>query len=435
MNTTPLLRPAAPPAAAPRPRPPGSYRARDGTDGTVAYLINQYPQPSHTFIRREIAALEAAGLSVARFTLRATEGGLADPDDEAERGRTRVLLSVGAAGLVGTIARTAAFAPHPFLRALRQAVRLGRRSARGIRVHLIYLAEACVLKGWLKGCDARRVHVHFGTNATTVALLCRTLGGPPFSFTVHGPEEFDSPRALGLNEKIGAADFVVAVSEYGRSQLYRWAEAADWPKIQVVHCGVDAGFFPAEPTPVPDCRRLVSVGRLVEQKGQLVLLRAAAILRDRGIPFELVLVGDGPLRAEIERAILAADLGGSVRLTGVLGGEAVRREILAARAFVLPSFAEGLPVAIMEALALGRPVISTYIAGIPELVEPGTCGWLVPPGSVEALADAMSAALSTSPAELTRMGRLGASRVADHHNATAEAAKLAGYLAGVGARP
>ena len=166
-----------------------------------------------------------------------------------------------------------------------------------------------------------------------------------------------------------------------------------------------------------------------EQKGQILLIEAAARLRDRGLDFELVIVGDGPMREEIERLIDQFDLQGRVRITGYLSNQGVLQEILNARALVLPSFAEGLPVVIMEAMALGRPVISTHIAGIPELLEPGVNGWLVPAGAVEPLVDAMAAVLTAVPADLEAMGRAGAARVALQHNVGIEVKKLADLFA------
>ena len=394
----------------------------------IAYLINQYPQPSHTFIRREIAALEALGLVVSRFSLRTWGGTLLDEADEAERNSTRYILKAGPIALLAAAARAAVGAPRSFLRALRLAVATGRRSERGLAAHLVYLAEACVLKGWLAECEATHLHAHFGTNSAAVAMLCRVLGGPPYSVTIHGPEEFDSPLALSLREKVRHAAFVAAVSEFGRSQLYRWSDYADWGKIQIVRCGVDERFLDAEPVPIPDAPRLVCVGRLVEQKGQIVLIQAAALLRDRGVSFELVFVGEGPMRGEIEQAVSRLGLSQQVELAGWMGGDDVRRQILASRALVLPSFAEGLPVVLMEALALGRPVISTAIAGIPELVKPGVCGWLVPPGSAEALASAMQEALESSTENLEKLGRAGAKAVASRHDSGDQANELAKFI-------
>ena len=397
-------------------------------DGTkVAYVINQYPHVSHAFIRREIAALEALGVTVARFSGRPPPVALVDPDDRAEQTKTRVLLGAGAAVALARATLAAALgAPGAWVRALRAAVRLGRRSERGVLRHLVYLAEACLLVQWLRAeGGVRHVHAHFGTNPAALVMLARLLGGPPYSFTVHGPEEFDNPLGLSLPEKIEHAAAVVAVSSFGRSQLYRWIPHTAWPKVHVVRCGVDAAFLAGGPQPVADNRRLVCVGRLCEQKGQLLILDALAVLAREGVAFELVLAGDGPMRAEVERRVRELDLGARVRITGWISNEIVRKELLEARVLLLPSFAEGLPVVLMEALALGRPAISTFVAGIPELVEPGVSGWLVAAGSVPAIVEAARRALETPPAELERMGRAGAAAVAARHDARTEAARLA----------
>jgi colanic acid/amylovoran biosynthesis glycosyltransferase len=182
--------------------------------------------------------------------------------------------------------------------------------------------------------------------------------------------------------------------------------------------------------PIPATPRLACIGRLSEQKGHLLLLEAASKLAVQGLEFKLVFVGDGPLRAEIEQQIAQLNLQNYIEITGWASGDRVQKEILASRAMVLPSFAEGLPVVIMEALALNRPVISTYVAGIPELVEPGVCGWLVPPGSVEALAVAMRAALEAPLEKLEEMGKIGAQRVAQQHNVDIEAKKLVALFQG-----
>ncbi|MGA8893437.1 MAG: glycosyltransferase [Anaeromyxobacteraceae bacterium] len=390
----------------------------------IAYVVNAYPRTSHSFIRREIQALEAAGTTVARFSFRPPDGELATPADREELTRTRVVLDVGAGGLVAALLRSAIARPRAFARAIALSFRMGRRSQVGVAHHLAYLAEACVLLGWFREEGVEHVHAHFGTNSTDVALLCHVLGGPTFSFTAHGPDEFDRPEALGLREKIREAAFAVGVSSYGRSQLWRWADPADWAKIHVVHCGLDRGFLDTPPSPVPPGRRLVCVARLSEQKGHLLLLEAAARLAREGLDFEIVLAGDGPLRPAIEAVIRREGLERCIRVAGWMGSDAVRELLVSSRGLVLPSFAEGLPVTIMESLALGRPVVTTSIAGIPELVEPGKTGWLVPPGSPDALVEAMRAILTAPVDELERMGREGAARVAHQHDAASEAARL-----------
>lgn len=404
----------------------------------VAYLGNVYPNTSQSFIRREVAEVEAQGVVVRRYTLRRWHEELVDPQDIAERERTGAVLDVGAVGLIGATIATALGRPRLFSRALMRTIWFGRRagsSGRGVGRHLIYLAEACVVLRWFGRARIDHVHAHFGSNSTVVALLSRIMEGPPFSFTAHGPEEFDDPLAQGIDEKIRRAAFVVAISDYGRSQLCRWIPHEQWPKLKVVRCGLDAMFLKAKQVPLPETRSLICVGRFAEQKGLPILIEAAGRLRAEGVAFELILVGDGPLRGEIERLIAEYDLGGQVHLMGWQSNARVRELIQGCRAMVLPSFAEGLPVVIMEALALGRPVISTYVAGIPELVQPGISGWLVPPSSVEALASAMREALDAPVEQLERMGRDGALRVAERHDASVEAARLVSHFRQVIAAP
>jgi glycosyltransferase involved in cell wall biosynthesis len=390
----------------------------------IAYLVNQYPKTSHTFIRREILALETEGCSVDRFAIRPSTDDFIDQADRAEAKLTRALLEEGPMRLIGAVFCQALTRPRRFFATLATALRLGWRSERGVVRHLAYLAEACLLQQWLTKRGIEHLHAHFGTNSAMVAMLCHLLEGPPYSFTVHGPEEFDKPAFIALGEKIGRAAFTVAISSHGRSQLLRHSSTRDWPRIHVVRCGLDESYLGQHPSPVPNVPRLVCVGRLSEQKGQLLLLEAAAALEQTRTPFELVLAGDGEMRREIELGITRLGLGERVRITGWLDDAGIRREIESARALVLPSFAEGLPVVIMEAFALGRPVLSTYVAGIPELVVANESGWLVPAGSATELADAMRQVLEMSVETLTIMGLRGRERVLAVHDARLNARLL-----------
>ena len=397
----------------------------------IAYLLNQYPYTSCTFIRREILELEKLGIPVERFAVRHTEMKLVDERDLAEQQKTRVILGVGAMRLVGAAAGMVLTHPIRAARGLSEAVRRGIRSHTGLIRHIVYFAEACVLLKWLRERSVTHIHAHFGTNSTMVAMLARVMGGPPYSFTSHGPEEYDKPEALSLPRKVHLSKFAVAISEFGCSQLYRWCRYEDWPKVRLVRCGVDEMFLRAATSmngqlpPPPQEPRIVNVGRLDRAKGHLFLIQAAGKLAAEGVKFHLTLVGDGPMRGELEKLIAQLNLKDHVRLAGWMTNDQVRAEILASRAMVLPSFAEGLPLVIMEALALHRPVLSTYIAGIPELVTPGVCGWLVPPGSTDALTAAMREVLSAPVERLAEMGHAGASRVTERHDVAKEAAKLA----------
>lgn len=390
----------------------------------IAYILNTYPQPSQSFIRRELKGLERLGLSVERIAMRRGDVPLKDPQDRAEQGRTQYVLEAGKGALLMSLLAAMLGRPGAFIAALMGALELGRVSPAGRLRHLVYLVEACHVLRLVKGVD--HLHAHFGTNAAAVAMLVRLLGGPGYSFTVHGPEEFDAVHSLSLARKMERAAFTVGVSSYGRSQLCRWLPHDAWDRVKVVHCGIDPEAFP-EPGPMPEgALRLVNIGRLSEQKGQLILMPVMG--RFAGADVHLTLIGDGELRGALEAEISARGLGGQVTLAGWQTEEEVRDALAGCHALVLPSFAEGLPMVIMEAMAAGRPVIATYVAGIPELVQPGVTGWLVPAGDDAALAGAVEA-LAAMPSEArAELGRAGRARVLERHDMYREAERLAGYF-------
>ncbi len=391
----------------------------------IAYLVNQYPLVSHSFIRREIQALENLGLLIHRISIRSTIHKIIDMADKKEYSKTTVLLSMPFIRLTTFLVLAIVSHPYSFIKAAILAFQMGWKSKSGLLKHVIYLFEACALKIILRKSEIDHLHAHFGTNTATVAILCYILGGPPYSFTVHGPEEFDNPQGLSLNEKIRYAKFIIAVSNYGRSQLMRQCHFSLWSKIHVIHCTVDESF--AEPLPVPavpDNHRMICVGRLCEQKGHLLLLEALNELKKQGMDFEMIFAGDGDLRDLIEQKIAHLQLTDHVKVTGWMTENEVKREIIKSRALVLPSFAEGLPVVIMEAFALARPVISTYIAGIPELVENNVNGYLIPAGSIQDLTDALRCVLTADLAKLQKMGDHGFVKIKENHNNLKEAEKI-----------
>lgn len=390
----------------------------------IAYLINQYPKVSHSFIRREILALERQGLAIHRFSLRGWEGDLVDAEDFVERERTRYILQRGVPGLLRSVLEIKLTSPIRYIKALALAFRMSRRADRSLPYHLIYLAEACRLALWLKRDGITHLHAHFGTNSAEVAMLASELSGVPYSLTIHGSEEFDKPEFIGLPEKLRRTTFVAAITSYCRSQLYRHLPYAQWSKVHIVHCGLEPAFYNNVDMTLPERPRFICVGRLCEQKGQQILVEAAAILARKGIAFELVLAGDGEMRREVEALIAKHSLQSRVRITGWISSDQVKQEILDSRAMVMASFAEGLPVVIMEAMSLQRPILSTWITGVPELVIDGENGWLYPPGSAEELAQAMERCLATSAEELTRMGRLARARVLERHDIDHEVARL-----------
>lgn len=399
----------------------------------IGYLVNTYPRPSQTFVRRENHALERLGWQIHRFAMRAPAEPLTDPGDREEATRTEYVLAIGAGRLLASAAALVLRHPARAVRSLALALRCGARGSGGVpgsggRLrHLVYWLEAAHVARRCQVLGIRHLHAHFGTNSTTVAMLAAEAGSLSYSFTLHGPEEFDAPRAHSLGEKTARAAFAVTISSYGRSQLWRWTPFSAWGQVHVVHCGIEPELFPA-PTPLPEGPlRLIAIGRFAEQKGLPVLIDAMTQLRDRLPEMTLTLVGDGELRPEIEAQITLAGLGAQVRLAGWLDEAGVRAELARSHALVLPSFAEGLPMVIMEAFAAGRPVIATSVAGIPELVTPET-GRLVPAGDEAALAGAILDFAATPREELTAMGAAGRRAVLARHDAGTEAAKLAKLL-------
>jgi colanic acid/amylovoran biosynthesis glycosyltransferase len=395
----------------------------------IIYFINQYPKVSHTFIRREILALERQGMQIQRIALRGWDEKLMDADDISEQTKTQYVLQDGMLALCLAALKVFIINPLRFIRTFWLAIRLGMRADRPLPLHLVYFLEACQVNLWAKQFSAAHLHAHFGTNPSEVAMLVNALCGLPYSFTVHGPEEFDRPVFLKLKEKINQAKFVVAISSFGKSQLQRWVDFSQWNKIKVVHCGLEKSFYdvPASRMDI-GLRRMLCVGRICEQKGQLLLIEAAKILHDKQIDFELILAGDGEMRAEVELQIAKYHLQQKVKITGWISSDEVRKHILSSQVLVLPSFAEGLPVVIMEAMSLRRPVISTYIAGIPELLIHRENGWLCVAGDVEQLANTMQEALNTPLETLQKMGDAAYERVVQRHNIDIEATKLANYF-------
>jgi glycosyltransferase involved in cell wall biosynthesis len=308
------------------------------------------------------------------------------------------------------------------LHAIGETYALSRRADRGKLAHIAYFLEACQLARLLNRQRITHVHAHFGTNPTAVALITKRLAGITYSFTVHGPEEFDRPLALKLTRKIEAAEFVVAISSFGRSQLMRWCSHHEWSKLKVIHCGLDSSiwFSGLEHGPC-ESRTLLCVGRLCEQKGQLLLIDAVAQLKRGGMDVNLVLAGDGELRPAIEEKIIALGLKDIIEITGWLSGAQVKERMLQCRALVLPSFAEGLPVVLMEAFALSRPVVTTYVAGIPELVQDQVNGWLIPAGSLEKLVEALVAVLNSPLELLEQFGAKARETVKVNHDVDIEA--------------
>lgn len=393
----------------------------------IAYLMNTYPMTSTTFIRREIQALERLGVTIERYAVRRWSERLVDTNDLKEAGRTTYFLSGNVPGLIATFLKETFTNPRAVWRGV-SATRKLASSAGGLNIkHAAYLLQAVYLLKQARLDGIPHVHAHFSTNATTVAMLSRIMGGPTYSFTAHGPDEFDDARSRNFDDKLANTAFAVAISNFCKAKLLLLGGFQHADKVRIVHCGIDTKDFEVTPFDDAQSQTLVCVGRLCSNKGQALIPAAVEKLKTDFPHLKVILIGDGEVRRDIEREISVRNVGQHVEIRGWLANTAVRDLIRSSRALLLPSFAEGLPIVIMESLAMGRPVISTYVAGIPELLD-SDCGWIVPAGSVDGLVEAMRAALAASPADLARLGAVGRARVVADFDVQKSAVALRGHF-------
>jgi colanic acid/amylovoran biosynthesis glycosyltransferase len=390
----------------------------------IGYLITEYPKISHTFIRREILALESLGVTVTRFAFRGWDYPLVDDIDETEQSKTEYLLKMGAGPLITAFFKQLFLSPSRVARALLKSSRLMRRSDRSVYLHLITFLEACLLSQKMQIHSIKHLHAHFGTNSAECAMLASIISGIQYSFTAHGPDEFDKNQFCHLTQKIAHAKFVVGVSAFGKGQLQRWANPEDFDKIKQVHCGLSEDMFFNDQASQDLGHNFVCVARLSRQKGHMVLVRAFAGLIRSGSKAHLTLIGDGDMRHIIEQIIAEERIQNCVTLLGWADQQTIRNEILRARAFVLTSYAEGLPVVFMEAMALGRVVLATNVAGNAELVEHGKTGWLFPSGSVSGATWALQQCLATKNQDILTMGIAARERVRGRHLQVDQAKRL-----------
>ena len=391
----------------------------------IAYLTALFPAISHTFILREIEALEALGLDIRPVSVRrAGPEHLIGAAERAMAERTFAVVETGKRPRAALAALGAALRrPKHLARAARLAWRMRPPGLRALVYQAIYLAEAMVLARHLRRTGCSHVHVHFANSSATLGLLAATLAGTGFSFTLHGPSDLFEAVHWRLDLKIAAARFVACISHFARSQAMLHSDPSHWRKLRIVHCGVIPELYDRSRETEPNrLVRLLFVGRLAPVKGLRILLEALAQARESRPDLALTIVGDGPDRAALET--LAAPMGAAVTFTGSLSQEGVAARLGASDALVLPSFAEGVPVVLMEAMAAGLPVVATRVAGVPELVEDKASGHLVAPGDTAALTAALLA-LADDPDRRARMGRAGRARVARDFDIRREAAWLA----------
>lgn len=393
----------------------------------LAYLVSEYPAISHTFILREVLRLRALGFAIRVASINSSSR---VPDDltASERAEAEATFYIKQAGLAGAARahlRTLLRKPVAYLRGLIFALALAGTDLRQLLFALFYFTEALILGNWMESHDLAHVHVHFVNPASTVGLIASRIYAVGFSFTVHGPDEFYDVRGQRLREKIEGAAFVFCIGHFARSQLMKVSSPRHWRKLALAPLGVDLELFAPEPlTPPKDPFQLLCVGRLVPAKGQHVLIAAVDHLIRDGRNVSLCFVGDGPDRAGLEREAAARGLAGHITFAGNVNQDRIRHYYREAAAFVLASFAEGIPVVLMEAMAMGIPCVATMITGIPELIRDGIDGLLVMPSDDQALAQAIARLLDDSDLR-RRLGAAGRLRVAAKYDLDKNVAHLA----------
>ena len=386
---------------------------------SVAFLLSQYPAVSHTFLLQEVHGLRARGFRIETASINRPDRPLRSlPAMEAAEAGATHYIKDGKPARALWLAITAALRhPSAALRGLAAIFRLPNLTLRQRSRWLFYLIEALLVGRWMQSRGLRHLHVHFGGAVASVGYLTSIAWKLPFSLTIHGPEELLNTGAYQLREKLRQASFVFCISDFCRSQLCQLTSPSQWSKFTVIRLGVDpARLMPPHPARVASSPlRLVCTGRLVAAKGHHILLEALKLLSNRGLPLHTTLIGDGPERTRLENFVRLRGLQNCVTFTSSLSHAETLAHVRNADIFALASFAEGIPVALIEAMAFGVPCVSTSIAGIPELITTGQDGLLVPPANSVALAAAIES-LTEDPALRAFLGHSARRRILRDYN-------------------
>jgi len=397
------------------------------TTPRIAYLTGEYPRATDTFIQREVAALREQGVEVHTFSVRHTSAEqIVGHEQERERAETFYLLPVSPLTAAREHLALLWRSPARYLRALRLAWSTRQPGVRGHLYQVFYFSEAGLLAGELLRRKIGHLHNHFANSSCSVSMFAAELSGLTFSFTIHGPAIFFEPRRWRIDEKIRRALFVSCISHYCRSQAMVFAPVDCWERLHIVHCGVDPSLYQVA-SHEGRGRRLLFVGRLAAAKGLSILMQSVASLGSRYADLILTVVGDGPDRSALEEQAERLGVRRKMRFLGYRSQAEVREEMGRTDVFVLPSFAEGVPVVLMEALATGIPVVATKVAGVAELVEDGVNGYLVSPGDPRPLEESVARLLEDA-ALRTRFGAAGRVKVEKEFDVRREAARLRGIL-------
>lgn len=383
-------------------------------DQPVGFILKRYPRLSETFILNEIRALERLGMRLSLFSLLRAEEAHCHPTVSEVRAPVHY-SPAGWPAKIGVHAwahlAMALAAPGRYLAALGLAARWALRSAEPMAVAKQFLRAGRVARH-CRAEGIRHLHAHFANAPATVARFASVMCGIGYSFTTHAKDLYLSPQAT-LHWKVRHASFVLTCTQHNVDYLRSFLPAEERNKIRLVYHGIDLSAFAGAATESAnadeDVPLLLSVGRLVPKKGMADLISACQLLRERGVRFNCAIVGEGPLRDELDRRIAALQLGDRVRLLGAMAHDSLIELYGRAALFTLACHVtedgdrDGIPNVLVEAMASRLPVVSTRVSGIPELVEDGHNGVLVEPRAPVALADALQRLLE-DPQARARLG-------------------------------
>ena len=389
----------------------------------IAYMTGVYPRATDTFIQREVAALRAAGVHVHTFSIRkpATKENVG-PEQQAERERTFYVLPPCPWAMFTSHLRLLLTSPGRYFAALRTMLTVRPPGLKAFVWQCAYFAEAGIIALRVRELGIVHLHNHFSNSSCSVAMLAAEMGGFTFSFTMHGPAEFFEPKYWRIDEKTRRALFVACISHFCRSQAMVFAPQEKWDLLHVVHCGVDPALF-APRRHSGAGSQLLFVGRLAGVKGLPILLDALAQLKQRRPDIHLNVAGDGPDRARLEAQARRLGVAENVTFLGYRSQQQVRELLAGTDVFVMTSFAEGVPVVLMEAMAAQVAVVATRIAGIPELVDDGVSGFLVPPGDSQSVVQRVDQLLADADLR-NQFGTSGRRKVEQEFNIALEADRL-----------
>ena len=389
----------------------------------IAYLTGEYPRATDTFIQREVTNLRQQGIEVDTFSIRYIgDEYIVGPEQKLERDNTYYVLPPNVWTLLTSHLILLLRTPLLYLRGLMVAWQTKQPGIKGTIYQLFYFLEAGIVAWQMKRRNLKHLHNHFANSSGNVTLLASMLGGFSCSFTLHGPAIFFEPKLWHLDRKIKEALFISCISYYCRSQAMVFAPMEYWDKMHVIHCGIDPDLFNLV-SHQGQARQLLFIGRLASVKGLPILLESLAQLKPNYPDLCLTVIGDGPEKDYLQQMVKELNIENQVKFVGYQSQESVRNYLQQTEIFVLSSFAEGLPVVLMEAMAAGVPVIATQIAGVSELVDNGVNGYLVPPGNVAALTEKIEK-LIVSPELRTQFSLQGRKKVEQEFNINDEVKRL-----------